>query len=158
MSTQKTVIMEGNQTALLSSIAEDMTALKGSFESLNTTVNGLEDKIMSQIRGTIREETRKFSDELELLKGRMENMETRLGSLAGASAATESFDVNSSVIVLILVQHDEEDVAALCQNLFRDVLGTNATVVKAYTPAHRQAGSNKVPIVQPWRKNRSLAL
>ena len=58
-------------------------------------------------------------------------METRLGSLAGASAATESFDVNSSVIVLNLVQHDEEDVAALCQDLFRDVLGTNATVVKA---------------------------
>ena len=58
----KTVIMEGNQTALLSSIAEDMKAPKDSFESLNTTVNGLEDKIMSQIRGTIREETRKFSD------------------------------------------------------------------------------------------------
>ena len=131
MSPQKTVIMEGNQTALLSSIAEDMKALKGSFESLNTTVNGLEDKIMSQIRGTIREETRKYSDELELLKGRMENMETRLGSLAGASAATKSFDVNSSVIVLNLVQHDKEDVAALCQDLFRDVLGTNATVVKA---------------------------
>ena len=39
--------MNAEQTALLSSIADDMKALKGNVDSLQSTVNGLENKLVT---------------------------------------------------------------------------------------------------------------
>ena len=87
---------------------------------------------MNSMRDIIRQETKKFNEEVEILKGRMENLEVRFAALANnkGNSAT-GFDINCSVIVINLVQHDGEDTAQLCQELFRDVLGTAATVVRA---------------------------
>ena len=69
--------MNAEQNALLSSIADDMKALKGNIDSLQSTVNGLENKLVTHLRNLIREETRKFDNEIELMKGRTDNMEAR---------------------------------------------------------------------------------
>ena len=125
-------IMTEEQNSILSSISQDMKGLKDSVDSLKSTVNGLEDKIMSNIRGVIREETRKFDNEIELMKGRMDNMESRFMELTGESTnSPHMFDCNTSVIVINLVQHADEDPAAVCQGLFSDVLEIDVTVAKA---------------------------
>ena len=109
-----------------------MKALKDSIGTLTTTVNGLESKIMNKMRDIIRQETKKFNEEVEILKGRMENMEVRFAALASNNGnSATGFDINCSVIMINLVQHDGKDTAQLCQESFRDVLGTAATVVRA---------------------------
>ena len=56
--------MNAEQTALLSSIADDMKALKGNVDSLQSTVNGLENKLVTNLRNLIRDETKKFDNEI----------------------------------------------------------------------------------------------
>ena len=108
-----------------------MKSLKGSVDTLTTTVNGLETKIMKNIRVVIQEETKKINDELGLFKGRMDNMETRLDQLSGGRAPEAGFVVDTSVIIINLAQHDTEDTVALCQDLITDVLGVTAQVTRA---------------------------
>ena len=62
----------------------------------------------------------------------MGNMEVRFAALASNNGnSATGFDINCSVIVINLAQHDGEYTAQLCQESFRDVLGTAATVVRA---------------------------
>ena len=87
---------------------------------------------MNSMRDIIGQETNKFNEEVEILKGRMENMEVRFAALANNNGnSATGFDINCSVSVINLVQHDGEDTAQLCQELVRDVLGTADTVVRA---------------------------
>ena len=123
----------GSMEATLSSIAEDMAAMRRNMESLTTTVNGLESKIMSKIRGVIKDEVKTFNNEIELLKGRMDQMESKMIGTLNVSAApqTDVFDVNKSVILINMAQHDQEDTALLCTNLFTDVLNVDVEVTQA---------------------------
>ena len=66
--------MNAEQTALLSSIADDMKALKDNVDSLQSTVNGLENKLVTNLRNLIREETKKIENDIELMKGCMDNI------------------------------------------------------------------------------------
>ena len=118
-----------NET-ILSSIAQDMMGLKDSVDSLKYTVDGLEDKIMCNI-SIIREETGKFDNEIEVIKGGMDNVEARITALTGESTnLTLSFYCNTSVIVINLIQHADEDPAAVCQGLFSNVLEIDVMVAK----------------------------
>ena len=109
-----------------------MKALRGYVDSLQSTINGLENKLVTNLRNLIREETKKFDNEIELMKGRMDNMEARFAALTGESVnASASFDCDRSVIVINLVQLDREDPVAVCQALFTEVLGIEVTVTKA---------------------------
>lgn len=124
--------MNPDQAALLSSIADDLKALKGNVGTLQATVNGLENKLVANLRGLIREETKKFGNEIELMKGRMDNMEARFSELMGDSASgSDTFSCNRSVIIINLVELDHEDPVVVCQALFSQVLGIEVTVTKA---------------------------
>ena len=137
--------MAEEQTKLLRQLAEDMKSLKGSVGVLSDTVNGLEAKIMTNIRTTIREETKKFDTEIELLKGRLGNMESRLQQLDGGAPA-DTFNLDKSVIIINLPQHDTEDTAAVCRDLFADVLGVAVTVTLAERTRRRD--NNKPAVIK----------
>lgn len=48
--------------ALLASLKDDMKALHGGMTTLANTVTGLEQKLMTNLRKIIQEETKKFGD------------------------------------------------------------------------------------------------
>ena len=94
------------------------------------------------MRDIIRQETKKLNKEVGILKGRLENMEVRFVALAGnIGKSVTGFDINCSMIVINLVQHDIENIAQLCQGTFRYMLGTAASVVRA----ERTEPRNKKP-------------
>ena len=126
----------GDDGDLLSTIVADLKAMNGSLETLTQTVNGLEAKIVTNIRTIIKQETRKFNDELELLKGRMDNLEARINN-SQVGTPTSDFDIDRSVIILNLEKQAQEDVAAKCEELFADVLGVQATVTRALRTKER---------------------
>ena len=121
--------MSSDEESLLSSIARDLKALRSNVATLTTTVNGLENKIMEAVRTTVKQETKQISEDLALFKGRMDNMEARLNELTG-NAGTDFFNMNTSVVIINLAQHDNENTAVRCQELL-DTLPVDATVVKA---------------------------
>ena len=120
----------GGEVNVISSMADDLKALREGLATLTNNVGKLETKITDNMRQIIREETKGFQNEIEMLKGRLDQVESKLGQVAG-HGRDRHFDIDNSVIVLNLAQHAEEDVAELCRGLFTDTLGVDVSVIRA---------------------------
>ena len=119
---------------LLAAMAADMKALQEGMEALTGTVNELKTKIMDKIHVVIKQETREFNNELELLKGRISQL---VDKIKQGLSIKSGFDIDRSVIIINLAQHEGEDVVALCTGLFTNVLEVAATVTQAECTAQR---------------------
>ena len=115
-------------------MAAVMKALREGMETLTGTVNGLETKIMDKIRVVIKQETQEFNNELDLLKGKISQLEDTIKH--GLPIKSE-LDIDRSVIIINLSQHEGEDVVVLCTGLFTNVLEVAATVTRAERTAQR---------------------
>ena len=88
------------------------------FNSLEAILPTCQFNSLQAILPTCRFNSHFVKDELEMFKGRMDNMDGRLKQLSGGKAAAGGFDIDTSVIVINLSQHDEENPAELCHDLF----------------------------------------
>ena len=134
---------EDSTRTLLLTIAKDMVALKEGMDNLTGTVKGLENRIMDKIEKVIKDETKTFNNEVALLKGRIEQIECKIQN--GIVNSDAVFVIEKSVIILNLAQSDQEDVPAICQNLFSDVLDVDVRVVAAKRT--RQRGPSKPVLI-----------
>lgn len=79
-----------------------------------------------------------------MLKGRIEQIEHKIEN--GLPDQSPSFDCERSVIVINLAQHDQENVAEMCNELFREVLGVECSVTRAVRT--RQRDPKRPPVVK----------
>ena len=82
----------------------------------------------------IKQETQEFNNELDLLKGKISQLEDKIKH--GQPIKSE-LDIDRSVIIINLSQHEGEDVVVLCTGLFTNVLEVAATVTRAERTAQR---------------------
>ena len=148
----------GGEDSLLKTIARDLKAMHGSLTTLTETVNGLETKIVTHIRGIIRQETNKFNEEIELLKGRMDNLEDKINGSQAVGRINSDFDIERSVIILNLEQQDPEDLAAVCSKLFEDAVGVQATVTRVERTRQRNPEKPALVKCQLANKDEKIAI